>query len=159
MSRTLVILLFTLLSCANFRTLKYKDSPNQIIASKEKATVCILRPPNQIGGNYIIHDQEEKIGVLSGSSYFVIQLAPGKHVFSYSDAWKKSKDKFEINLEKEKTYYIALNQVKVGSYASPQMVDSPVYAGKFLLVKEEAVKHFFSEMNEVDLEASKSIYQ
>lgn len=159
MSRILVVLLITLLSCASFRTLKYKDSPSQMNVSKENATLCIFRPPHQIGGNYIIHDNEQKIGILSGSSYFIIELPPGKHAFSYSDTWKKSKEKFEVNLEKGKLYYIVLNQVKVGSYANPQMVDTPVYGGKFSLVKEEAVKHLFPEMNEVDLEASRSIYR
>lgn len=159
MSRLFLIIIFLFTACANFRTLTYKDPPGKFPFNSEKATICILRPPNQIGGNYIIHDGENKIGILSAASYFTLELQPGKHVFFYSDAWKVSKEKFEIVLEKAKTYYIVLNQVKVGSFANPQNIDTPVYGGRFVLAKEQDVKSFFPDMNEVDLEASYQLFQ
>lgn len=158
MSRLILILLLSI-SCANFKTLKYKELPSLPIANRELPTICIIRPPNQIGGNYVIHDNDKKIGILSGSSYFVTTTALGRHVFFYSDAWKESKERYEITLEKGKIYYIVLNQVKVGGYPTPQSVDTPIYAGKFVLVSEEQVENLFSEMNEVDLLASQKLYQ
>lgn len=163
MSRLIIFCLLFSVACANFRTLKYKEEnkfePGQSPLSKEKATLCILRPPRQIGGNYIIHDGEQKIGILSAASFFVIEVNPGVHTLSYSDAWKDSKEKFTIQLEKAKIYYIVLNQVQVGTYMAPRMVDTPVYAGQFSLVNEHEVKSLFPEMNEVDLDASSSIYR
>lgn len=158
MSRLILILLFCS-ACANFKTLKYKELPGLPMANRDQPTLCIIRPPNQIGGNYVIHDGDKKIGILSGSSYFIMLTHSGKHSFFYSDAWKESKEHYEVYLEKGKVYYLVLNQVKVGSYATPQSVDTPVYAGKFVMAREDQVKNLFSKMNEVDLIASQTLYQ
>ena len=155
--------LLFLFSCANLKTLTYKSNHSVVEPDKYLATVYFLRGQNLSGINFVINDRTETndttVGILSSSSFFHVKLVPGKHFFSYSDAWKRNKPEFELKLEKSKIYYISMMAVKTGSYDTGPGTKVDVVGGQFVQVDGSMAKRVIPELLEIDLEANKGLFQ
>ncbi len=79
----------------------------------DSALIYVLRPTSlgfAIKSFFLMDD--EILGINRGSSYFFVNVKPGKHVF-----WSKSEnvDALELNVEAGKTYYIQ-QHVQIGGF-------------------------------------------
>ncbi len=150
-----------LFSCAHLTTLNYKTQHSKAEDQVDLATVYFIRGKNLSGINFVIHDRQVKdrpIGILSSSSFFYVALKPGTHYFSYSDAWKRNKPELEINLEKSKTYYINMTEVKTGHYSTSAYSHIDTTGGHFIGMDEDMAKKILPYLLEIDLEANKNLY-
>ncbi len=159
-----LLLVIFLSSCANLKTLTYKKNHSVIKSNKDLATVYFLRDKNLSGINFVIHDefketnQANPIGILSSSSFFHVTLKPGQHSFYHSDAWKEIKPGLSIQLEKSKTYYIAMTEINTGSYSMNAYTHIYTRGGKFAHIDESSAKKILPELLEIDLEANKNFF-
>ncbi len=96
-----------------------KDHPTGTV-KPDKALVYVVRPTSMgfaIKSFFLCDD--EILGINRGSSYFFVQVDPGKHVF-----WSRSEnvDAMELQVEGGHTYYIQ-QHVKMGGFRARTKLD------------------------------------
>lgn len=156
--KLLILSMMILSSCAGLKNLEYKDKATLSQPEAGMALVYFFREKNLTGPNFIIHDEDDSIGILSSNSYFYIILPPGHHSFYYSDAWKDSSDRLELILVKNKTYYVAMKPVKAGSLSPKNEYNMQNYKGILRLSEEQSSLALLKDLREVDVFANQSTF-
>jgi hypothetical protein len=119
-----------------------EDADEYVVFSKEhplaepaadQALIYVVRPTS-LGAaikSFFFMD-EEVLGINRGSSYFFVQVPPGKHVF-----WSKSEnvDAIELEVQAGKTYYIQQHVQMGGFRARTRLEVLGEAAGKEALAK------------------------
>ncbi|MDF3029681.1 MAG: hypothetical protein K0R03_239 [Moraxellaceae bacterium] len=70
-----------------------------------KGQVVFFRPPKFTGAviSFKVREDKQELGVLKNSSYFVADVAPGKHTYVVHS---EAKDKLTLEVEEGEVYYV-----------------------------------------------------